>query len=57
MAKHIFFHVGISKTGSTFLQQRVFPYVKNIQYIPTHKYRQCTRNSSDIPQSDPGVMS
>ena len=40
MAKHIFFHVGISKTGSTFLQQRVFPYVKNIEYIPTHKYRQ-----------------
>ena len=40
MAKHIFFHVGISKTGSTFLQQRVFPFVKNIEYIPTHKYRQ-----------------
>ena len=40
MAKHIFFHVGISKTGSTFLQQRVFPHLKNIQYIPTHKYHQ-----------------
>ena len=38
MVKVIYFHVGISKTGSTFLQQRVFPFLKNIHYIPTRKY-------------------
>ncbi len=40
MESTIYFHVGISKTGSTFLQQRVFPDLKNIHYIPTHKYHQ-----------------
>ena len=28
MKKVIYFHVGISKTGSTFLQKRVFPFKK-----------------------------
>lgn len=37
-AKTIFFHVGTSKTGSTFLQNRIFPLLKGISYIPTHKY-------------------
>ena len=37
-SKTIFFHVGTSKTGSTFLQNRVFPLLKGISYIPTHKY-------------------
>ena len=36
--KNIYFHVGISKTGSTFLQNRVFPKLSKITYIPTSKY-------------------
>lgn len=37
--QNIFFHVGLSKTGSTFLQQNVFPKLKGIYYLPTVKYR------------------
>lgn len=37
--KKIYFHVGISKTGSTFLQNRVFPLLSEIDYIPTKKYK------------------
>jgi hypothetical protein len=35
----IYFHVGTGKTGSTFLQKKVFPKMKNIHYIPTNQYR------------------
>ncbi|MDO5509745.1 MAG: hypothetical protein Q4F57_03510 [Weeksellaceae bacterium] len=37
--RSIFYHVGLSKTGSTFLQKKVFPYLEDIEYIPTNKYR------------------
>ena len=39
--KKIYFHVGLAKTGSTFLQKNFFPYLKNIKYISTHSYRNC----------------
>ena len=39
MPQKIFFHVGLSKTGSTFLQQQIFPHFKDVHYIPTVKYR------------------
>lgn len=39
MSQKIFFHVGLSKTGSTFLQQQIFPKLKGIHYVPTVKYR------------------
>lgn len=35
----IFFHTGLSKTGSTFLQHQIFPKLGGIHYIPTVKYR------------------
>ena len=35
----VYFHVGISKTGSTFLQKRVFPLLSKIAYIPTNRYQ------------------
>ena len=41
MNKEIYFHVGLAKTGSTFLQKNFFPYLKNIKYINTHDYVNC----------------
>lgn len=37
--KEIYFHVGTGKTGTTYLQMKVFPFVKGIHYIPTNRYR------------------
>lgn len=37
--KQIFFHVGTAKTGSTFLQNRVFPKLRKIHYIPTNRFK------------------
>jgi len=37
--KNIYFHVGTGKTGTTFLQYRVFPKFNNIHYIQRTKYR------------------
>ncbi|MEQ8471906.1 MAG: hypothetical protein RIC35_12015 [Marinoscillum sp.] len=37
--KEVYFHVGLGKVASTFLQQKVFPNLANIQYISTGKYR------------------
>lgn len=39
----IYFHVGLSKTGTTFLQSRVFPQLQGISYIPTQHYKQAVR--------------
>lgn len=35
----IYFHVGLGKTASTYLQMDVFPKFKNIHYIPTNRYK------------------
>lgn len=37
--KEIFFHVGLGKTGTTFLQHRVFPYFKGIHYLQSGHFR------------------
>ncbi|MCF7885842.1 MAG: sulfotransferase domain-containing protein [Candidatus Marinimicrobia bacterium] len=37
--KEIYFHVGLGKTGTTFLQQRVFPHFKNVYYLQSGHYR------------------
>ncbi len=37
--KQIYFHVGTAKTGSTFLQNRVFPKLQKIHYIPTNRFK------------------
>ena len=39
MEKDIYFHVGTGKTGTTFLQYRVFPKFKGIYYIQRTKYK------------------
>lgn len=37
--KEVFFHVGLGKVASTYLQYKVFPKFKNIRYIQRTKYR------------------
>jgi len=39
-APQVFFHVGLSKTGTTFLQYRVFPKLQGLHYIQRTHYRQ-----------------
>ena len=35
----IFYHVGLGKAASTYLQDRVFPKLENIRYVPRDRYR------------------
>ncbi|MCP4459364.1 MAG: hypothetical protein GY816_15285 [Cytophagales bacterium] len=35
----VYFHVGLGKVASSYLQQRVFPRLDGIKYISTHKYK------------------
>lgn len=37
--KEIFYHLGLGKVASTYLQHRFFPKLKGINYIPTNRYR------------------
>ena len=39
----IYFHVGLGKVASTYLQHRFFPKLQQIHYIPTRKYRQAPK--------------
>lgn len=39
MDKEIFFHVGLAKTGTTYLQYRFFPYLRGIYYIQRTAYK------------------
>lgn len=41
--KEVYFHVGTGKTGTTFLQYRVFPYLKGIYYIQRTKYKKAVQ--------------
>ncbi len=38
-SKEIFFHVGLGKTGSTYIQYKFFPKLKGIHYIQRTKYK------------------
>jgi hypothetical protein len=35
----IFFHVGLARAASTYLQHKVFPYLQGVHYIPPNRYR------------------
>ncbi|HCK76307.1 MAG TPA: hypothetical protein DHW07_04105 [Gammaproteobacteria bacterium] len=35
----IFYHVGLGKAASTYLQSKVFPKLKDIRYVPRDRYR------------------
>jgi hypothetical protein len=37
--KKVFFHVGLAKTGTTYLQHKFFPKLRGIKYIQRTKYR------------------
>jgi len=37
--QEIFFHVGLGKVASTYLQQQIFPQLNGVHYISTHKYK------------------
>ncbi len=37
--KEIFFHVGLARAASTYLQHKVFPRFHGVQYIPPNHYR------------------
>jgi len=39
----IFFHVGLGRAASTFLQNRIFPELEGIRYIPRNRYRQFSK--------------
>lgn len=39
MKREIYFHVGLGKTASTYLQQKFFPKLKEIEYIQRNKYK------------------
>lgn len=49
--KDIYFHLGLGKTGTTFLQYRAFPYFQGLDYIQRTKYHRAKdiikRSSSD----------
>jgi hypothetical protein len=39
----VYFHVGLGKVASTYLQQRVFPRLEGIHYISTHRYKKSVK--------------
>lgn len=36
--KEVFFHVGLGKTASTFLQKKIFPNLRGVHYVPARRY-------------------
>ncbi len=41
MNKEVYFHLGLGKTGSTYMQYKVFPKYKGVHYIQRTKYKRC----------------
>jgi hypothetical protein len=46
----IFFHVGLERTGTTFLQRKVFPHFKGLRYIPKKQYLRAPEIIRTTPQ-------
>lgn len=51
MPAALFYHVGLSKTGSTFLQHRVFPHLAGVTYLSTRQYRQYVERVRHQPKT------
>ena len=47
----IYFHVGLGKTGSTFLQDRFFPRLMDIDYLPRNRFHRAHSFITDHPSS------
>lgn len=47
----IFFHVGLGKTGSTFLQDRFFPRLMDINYLPRNRFHRAHSFIANHPSS------
>lgn len=45
--KEIFFHVGLARTASTYLQHKVFPRLQGVHYIAPNQYRRYQHIISD----------
>lgn len=48
MKSEIFVHVGLMKTGTTFLAKEVYPKIKNIHYEERCDLDQCTENGKNL---------
>lgn len=48
----IFFHLGLPKTGSTYLQQMVFPYLEGIRYFPKRQYKKFKKHAEKAQPED-----
>jgi hypothetical protein len=49
--KQVFYHVGTGKTGTTYLQYRVFPFFKGIQYIQRNHFKRYAQMVKESPES------
>ncbi|MGF1533885.1 MAG: hypothetical protein ACFCUI_09280 [Bernardetiaceae bacterium] len=47
----IYFHLGLPKTASTYLQHLVFPYLKGIQYFPKKYYKKFKECVAEHPEA------
>ncbi len=43
----LYLHIGLHKTGTTFLQQEVFPHWRGLEYLPSDKLEYLTRMQPD----------
>ena len=43
----VFFHAGLGKVASTYLQKRVFPALDGIRYIPRNRFRRHAREIAE----------
>ena len=47
----VYFHVGLGKTGSTFLQDRFFPRLMDIKYLPRNRFHRAQTFIANHPSS------
>lgn len=52
--KKIFFHVGLGKTASTYLQKRVFPFFEDLEYI--QRASRFAKSVEIIAEGEPGTF-
>lgn len=47
--KRIFFHTGLERTATTFLQKNVFPKIQGLTYVPKKRFFHFLESNSDYP--------